>query len=126
MSCTIRNEKRNFLENIDTKKITDNKIFYETVKTFISNKCRSSENIALAKGDDTISDKSQVESIFNESFANVVEHFNVADEDILCDTNWIDHPVLKAMEKCKRHPSINAVKNIGKNNSFSFQKVSYE
>ena len=32
MCYTIRNEKRNFFENIDTKKVTDNKIFYETVK----------------------------------------------------------------------------------------------
>ena len=46
----LRKEKRNFSENTDTKKITDNKTFLKTVKPFISIKCRSSENINLAKG----------------------------------------------------------------------------
>ena len=40
--------------------------FGKIVKPFISNKRRSSENITLVKGDDAISDKSQVGSILNE------------------------------------------------------------
>ena len=45
--CCIRNEKQNFLESIENKKITDNKTIWKTktAKLFISNKCRSSENI---------------------------------------------------------------------------------
>ena len=45
----LRNKKRIFFEDIDTKKISDNKTFWKTVKPFISNKCRSSENIILVK-----------------------------------------------------------------------------
>ena len=109
------------------EKIADNKTFWKTVKPFISNKCRSSENIALVKGDDAISDKDQVASIFIEFFANVVKNLNITiNEDILCDTNGIDDPVLKPIEKYRKHPSTEAIKNISKNNSFSFQKVSYE
>ena len=70
--------------HIDTKNISDNKTFWKTVKPFISNKCRSSENIILVKGDDTISDKGQVVNIFNEFFANVVKNLNITiNEDIL-------------------------------------------
>ena len=47
-------------------------------------------------------------------------------ENIISDTNEIDDPVLKAIEKYKKHPSILAIKKISKNNIFSFQKVSYE
>ena len=43
--CCIRNEKQNFLESIESKKITNNKTVWKTVKLFISNKCHSSENI---------------------------------------------------------------------------------
>ena len=79
----LRNEKRIFFEHIDTKKISDNKTFWKTVKPFISNKCRSSEN----KGDDTVSDKGQVANIFNEFFAIVVKNLNITiNEDILSDT----------------------------------------
>ena len=97
------------------------------MKPFISNKCRSSENIILVKGDDTISDKGQVANIFNEFFANIVKKLNITiNEDILSDTKGIDDPVLIAIEKYKKHPSIRAIKDISKNNTFSFQKVSYE
>ena len=47
-------------------------------------------------------------------------------ENIISDTNGIDDPVLKAIEKYKKHPSILTIKKISKNNIFSFQKVSYE
>ena len=95
------------------------------MKPFISNKCRSSENLTLVKGDDAISDKGQVASVFNEFF--IVKNLNITrNEDILCDTNGIDDPALKAIEKYKKHPSIEAIKDISKNYSFSFQKVSHE
>ena len=97
------------------------------MKPFISKKYRSSENIILVKGDDTISDKGQVANIFNEFFANVVKNLNkTINEDILSDTKAIDDPALIANKKCKKHPSIRAIKDISKNNTFSFQKVSYE
>ena len=95
------------------------------MKPFISNKCRSSENIILVKGDDAISDKGQVANIFNAFFANV-KNLNIINEDILSDTKGIDDPVLIAIEKYKKHPTIRAIKDISKNNTFSFQKVSYE
>ena len=80
--------------------MSDNKVFYKTVKSFMLNKCRSSENIILVKGDDTISSKGQVSNIFNELFANVVQNLNITiNEDILSDTKGIDDPVLIAIEK---------------------------
>ena len=97
------------------------------MKPFISDKCRSSENIILVKRGDTISDKGQVVNIFNEFFASVVKNLNITiNEDILSDTKGIDDPVLIAIEKYKKHPSIRAIKDISKNNTFSFQKVSFE
>ena len=53
----------------------------------------------LLKGDDTISDKGQFTSIFNKFFANVMKNLNIMiNEDILCDTNGIDHTVLKPIK----------------------------
>ena len=97
------------------------------MKPFISNKCRSSENIILVKGDDTVSDEGKVANIFNEFFANVVKILNIRiNEDILSDTKGIDDPVLIAIRKYKRHPSIRAIQNTSKNNTFSLEKVSSE
>ena len=69
------------------------------MKRFISNKCCSSENMNSLKGDDAISDKGQFTSIFDKFFANVMKNFNIMiNEDILCDTNGIDHTVLKPIK----------------------------
>ena len=87
---------------------------------------RFSENITLGKGDDTITDNAKVADIFNDFFSNVVKNLKITiNENIISDTNGIDDPVLKAIEKYKKHPSILAIKKISKN-IFSFQKVSYE
>ena len=85
------------------------------MKPFISNKSCSSENITLVKGDDAIFDKGQVTSIFNEFLANAVKNLNITiNKDILCDTNEIDDPVLKAIEKYNKHTSIKAIKDMSK------------
>ena len=94
----LRNEKKNLFESIDTKKITDNKMFWKTAKPFISNKCRFFENITLGKGDDTITDNAKVADIFNDFFSNVVKNLKITiNENIISDTNGIDDPVLKAI-----------------------------
>ena len=70
------------------------------MKPSISNKCCSSENITIVKRDDTLPDKSQIASIFNEFFVNVIKNLNITIiEDFLYDTNGIDDPVSKAIEE---------------------------
>ena len=46
--------------------------------------------------------------------------------DILCEASSIKDPVLKAIEKYKKHPSIKAIADISKNDNFILEKVSYE
>ena len=100
MCYTTKKWKTKFLWKYWRKKnVTNSKTFYKTVKRFISNKCCSSENMNLLKGDDTISDKGQFTSIFNKFFANVIKNLNImVNEDMLCDTNKIDHTVLKPIK----------------------------
>ena len=40
--------------------------------------------------------------------------------------NNINDPVLRAIEKYKKHPSIKAIAGISKNDNFILEKVSYE
>ena len=41
----LRKEKKNFFANLDTNNITDNKIFWQTVKPFFSDKTLDSDQI---------------------------------------------------------------------------------
>ena len=73
-------------------------------------------NVTLVKGDDTISDEGQAYWV---NFLLIL--------DILCDTNGVDDPLLKAIEKYKKHSITEVIKNIkAKIIIFCFQRVSYE
>ena len=56
----LRKEKRNYLENLDTINISDNKIFSKTVKPLFSDKCRLPVNVILVKKNDVISDNDKM------------------------------------------------------------------
>ena len=65
--------------------------------------------------------------VFNDLFINVVRNVNITvSGDILCETNNIKDPVLKAIEKYKKHLSIKAIAGLSKNDNFILEKVSYE
>ena len=53
-------------------------------------------------------------------FTNAVKNLNITvNVDILCEANNVKDPVLKAIEKNKKHPTIKAMAAIIKNgNSF--------
>ena len=58
---------------------------------------------------------------------NVAKNLNITvSEDILCEVNNINDPVLRAIVKYKKHPSIKAKAGISKNDNFILEKVSYE
>ena len=46
----LRKEKQSYFENIDTSKISENKIFWKTMKPMFSNKSVNRERITLVKG----------------------------------------------------------------------------
>ena len=60
-------------------------------------------------------------------FNNAVKNLNITvSGNILCEVNNMKNPVLKAIEKYKKHPSIKAVLGISKNDNFILEKVFYE
>ena len=73
--CTslLRKEKRNYFENIDTSKISGNKMFWKTVKPMFSNKNVNSESITLVKGDKILSENLEVAETFNAFFSKMVK-----------------------------------------------------
>ena len=127
--CTslLRKEKKNYFEGLDTSKITDNKMFWKTVKPMFSNKNVSKESITLVKDDEIISDSQKVAELFNNFFANIVTELNLAiDEDLLENVDHIRNPITKATEKYKNHPSVKLISEKYDKNIFSFEYISFE
>ena len=127
--CTslLKKQKRNYFENLDIKNVTDNKMFWKTIKPMFSNKNVTTESITLVKNDEIISDNQNIAELFNKFFANIVLELNLAiDDNLIENTDHISDPVLKAIEKFKYHPSILMISEKYDKNTFTFQPVTYE
>ena len=64
--CTklIKKTKRNFYNNLNVKKITDNKSFWKIVKPTFTEKTLNGEKIVLVENDTTFSEENEVAGIF--------------------------------------------------------------
>ena len=108
--CTtlLRKHKRDYFNNLDTKFISDNKKFLNAIKPLFPRKVKASQKISLINGNTIISENSEIAEVFNEFF----------------DTQNIDDPILKAIKKYEKHPSITKInENTRVDNKFSFSTV---
>ena len=126
--CTslLRKEKRNYFENIDTSKISDNKMFWKTVKPMFSNKNVNRESITLVKGDKIWSENLEIAETFNAFFSNIVNEMNKLGEELLTNADHTEDPVLRIIERFKKHPSVVAIFENHKDSAFSFRHVSLD
>ena len=120
----VRREKKNYYENIDQKRLLDNKTFGEVTKPLFSEKSKSNKKIIFLENDNIISEDPKVAEILNDVIAKTVENLNVKGYNI-------DHAPLEnldfvsnAIDKFKNHPSILRIKeNVQVNEIFYFFTV---
>ena len=67
-----KKERRKYYENLDLRKITDNRKFWDTIKPFLSNKSISSQKISLKEGEKLVTDDIEVANVLNKHFINFV------------------------------------------------------
>ena len=77
--CTtlIRKTKRNFYNNLNVNKITDNKSFWKTVKPSFTEKTLKDEKIVLVENDTTFSEENEIAEIFRSYFDGIVDGLNI-------------------------------------------------
>ena len=65
----------------------------------------------LVEDNEIISENEQISESFNNFFANAIINLNIPQyEDPTSNTDGIDDPVLRAIEKSKNHPSMKLIK----------------
>ena len=122
----FRRGKKSFFNNLDTKKIVDNKRFWRTVKPFFSDKNRVKNKITLIEEKTKIvSSNNLIAETFNKFFANIVPSLGLQCKDeLLASVEHIQDPLEKIIENFKQHPSIIAIMKHRPNKSnFSFSRV---
>ena len=100
-------------------------MFWKTVAPLFSNKCRASNNITLSENEKLITNDQKSAEVFNNYFNSIVEKLNIQiDQNLLNDASLFDDPIIAAIHKYKRHPSILKIKEqLKKDDLFSFYHV---
>ena len=113
----LKKVKKSYFENLKPSSICDNKKFWKTVKPLFSDKIISTDNITLIENDVIVTEDKKVAEIFNSFFSNAVKNLNIDsyehfsfDEYFLCKEKGNDDPIIKAIEKYDKHPSILKIK----------------
>ena len=123
-SRLYKKERRKFYNNLDIKKFTDNKMFWKTVKPFLSDKGNSSKKINLVEGDTIVSEDSEVAEILNTYFSKSVNSLEIQENSyILNSADHLQDPIDKALHKFNAHPSILKIRERVKGGTFRFSNM---
>ena len=96
---------RCFCENLDTKLIIDNKMFWKQLKPFYADKTPSNTNITLLENDNIITNPSACAEVLNNFFSDSVNDLDI-DRSLHVDTVINDRDSMdKAIKMYKNHPS---------------------
>ena len=121
----LRKTKNAYYENLDERKVFDNKLFWKTVKPSLSEKFNAKERISLSGNGEIEKTEKGTAEVFNNFFGNNVKNLNIShysDFDPIIEN--VKDPTLKAILKYKKHPSILTIRTkCNRNGIFSFREV---
>ena len=120
-SKLYKKERRDYYNNLDNKKVTDNKTFRKSVKPFLSDKGNLSSNTSLINNNIIISDDSDIADVFKNYFDNAIKSLHIkgfVTENI--DSNNNLDSIDTAIKKFEKHPSIECINNHVNNVSCQF------
>ena len=121
----LRKTKKACYENLDARKVSDDKLFWKTVKPSLSEKINARERISLSENGKIVKTGKGTAEVFNSFFGNIVKNFNISqypDFDPIIEN--VKDPTLKAILKYEKHPSILAIRTkSNRNSAFSLKGI---
>ena len=117
--------KKNFYSNLNTKVVTDNRVFLKTVKAFLSEKVTKHSKTKLVQDDKIISRNDQIAKKFSEYFISI-PILNMPSNGYKCPDSSEQDPILKIIDKCKYHQSIKLIKAKNNSHDFKFSQIDIE
>ena len=120
----IRKIKKDYYNNLDCKKIIDNKSFWKHVKPLLSEKNARSNKITLVEDNSILENNDKIAETFNNFFTSAVSNLNIPPfVDPSVEINHIEDPTLRIIEQYKSHPSVVAINEKKFNKQFSFECI---
>ena len=119
----LKSTKRTYFNNLDIRKVTDNRTFWKTVVPLFSNKFSKSEKINLTEGNKTISNDDELCQVFNNFFSKIVDELKIPNISNYKLDNTND-PLKEALRYFENHPSITNIKSKSFDANFTFRDTS--
>ena len=120
----LKRSKIDFYNNLNLKKVTDNKHFWKTIKPNFTDKVLKDERIVLVEDGQVITVDTDLAEIFKDHFENIVESLHIEPP---CKVDFDRESVANAIKNFSQHPSILKIKeNTNSFACFSFRTVSKE
>ena len=124
----LRKSKKSYYNNLNVKSVTDNKLFWKSVKPCFSEKSPIDKKITLIENDKIVSKEDEVAESCNVFFSNAVKILNLKPpQELTQKASHIDDPIIKAIHKYQLHPSIIKIQERMikfESPTFSFQNLS--
>ena len=122
----LRKTKKSYYKNLGERKVSDNKLYWKTVKPSLSEIFNCREKIILSENGEVVkTEKNPAQVNF---FGNIVKNLNIpqySDFDPIIGN--VKDPTLKAILKYEKRPSILAIRTkCNRNCAFSFREVSFK
>ena len=105
----LRKTKKAYYENLHERKVSDDKLFWKTVKPSLSEKFNARERISVSENGEIVKTEKETADIFNNFFGNSVKDINISqysDFDPLIE-NVKDVTLKIILLKYEKHPTIN-------------------
>ena len=89
-SRIYKKERKNLFNKLNTSFVSNNKLFWKTVKAFFSNNGNHRGNIKLVEGDKLLQDDSEVAEELNNFFKEAVSTLDVNENSYMINPDSID------------------------------------
>ena len=107
----LRKEKSKFYNNLNPKCLSDDRLFWKSMKPFFSEKSIKTSKIVLVENNDILHDDKQAAETLNSFFSNAVKNLGLQDNyHVAVNDNDNDQAIiLKINERYVHHPSIEII-----------------
>ena len=78
MSLCSEKLKKAYYENLNERKVSENKLFWKTVKTSLFKKFNARERISLSENSEIVKTEKGTAEVFNNFFGNIVKNLNIS------------------------------------------------
>ena len=118
----LKNTKRTYFNNLDIRKVTDNRTCWKTVVPLFYNKLSKSEKTNLTEKNKTISNDDELCRIFNNFFSKTVDKLKIPNiSSYKLDKS--NDPLKEALRYFENHTSIKNIRSKSFDANFTFRDV---